>query len=75
MAWIKWLHYWYLGMLIHQFMHTGLIMFAYVATCLCISVPAYGSLGLLMIFMHAYVCLFIGLWVMMSVKENSVETT
>jgi hypothetical protein len=40
MAWNKWLHYWYLCMLIHWFlcmlihllMHTGLIMFVYVAT-------------------------------------------
>jgi hypothetical protein len=52
-----------------------LIMFAYVATCLCISVSAYGFLCLLMMFMHAYVCLFVCLRVMMSVKENSVGTT
>jgi Ca2+/Na+ antiporter len=50
-----------------------LIMFAYVATCLCISVSAYGSLCLLMIFMYAYVCLFICLWVVTSVKENSTQ--
>jgi hypothetical protein len=39
-AWTKWLHYWYLCilthwylcMLIHLLMHTGLIMFAYIAT-------------------------------------------
>jgi hypothetical protein len=31
-----------------------LIMFAYVATCLCIFVSAYGFLCLLMIFMYAY---------------------
>jgi hypothetical protein len=59
---------------IHLLMHTGLIMFAYVATCLCISVSAYGSLCWLMIFMHAYVCLFICLWVITLVKENSVGT-
>jgi hypothetical protein len=74
MAWIKWLHYWYLCMLIHLLMHSSLIMFAYVSTCLRISVSAYGSLCLLMIFMHAYVCLIIYLWVMMLVKENSVGT-
>jgi hypothetical protein len=50
------------------------IMFAYVATCLCTFVSAYGFLCLL-IFMHAYVCLFVCLWVMTSVKENSVGTT
>jgi Ca2+/Na+ antiporter len=50
-----------------------LIMFAYVATCLCIFVSAYGFLCLLII-MHAYVCLFGCLWFMMSVKENSVGT-
>jgi hypothetical protein len=54
-------------------MHTGLIMFAYVTTYLCISVSAYGPLCLL-IFIHTYVCLFICLWVMTSVKENSVGT-
>jgi hypothetical protein len=52
-----------------------LIMFAYVATCLCISVSAYGFLCLRMIFMYAYVCSFVCLWVMMSVKEDSVGTT
>jgi hypothetical protein len=31
-----------------------LIMFAYVATCLCILVSAYGFLCLLTIFMYAY---------------------
>jgi ABC-type multidrug transport system permease subunit len=31
-----------------------LIIFAYVATCLCIFVSAYGFLCLLMIFMYAY---------------------
>jgi hypothetical protein len=55
-------------------MHIGLIMFAYVATCLCTSVSAYGSLCLLMLLMHAYVCLSICLWVMTSVKEISVGT-
>jgi hypothetical protein len=55
-------------------MQTGLIMFAHVATCLCLSVSAYGFLWLLMIFMHAYVCSFTCLWIMMSVKEKSVGT-
>jgi hypothetical protein len=50
-----------------------LIMFAYIATCLCMFVFAYGFLYLL-IFMHAYVCLFACLWFMISVKENSVGT-
>jgi hypothetical protein len=50
-----------------------LIMFAYVATYLCIFVSAYGFLCLL-IFMHTYVYLFGCLWFMMSVKENSVGT-
>jgi hypothetical protein len=55
-------------------MHIGLIMFAYVATCLCTSVSAYGSLYLLMLLMYAYICLSICLWVMISVKEISVGT-
>jgi hypothetical protein len=50
-----------------------LIMFAYIATCLCTFASAYGFLYLI-IFMHTYVCLFVCLWVMMSVKENSVGT-
>jgi E3 ubiquitin-protein ligase DOA10 len=50
-----------------------LIMLAYVATCLCTFVFAYGFLCLL--FMHAYVCLFGCLRFMMSEKENSVGTT
>jgi hypothetical protein len=50
-----------------------LIMFAYVATCLCIFVSAYGFLCLL-IFIHAYVYLFGCLWFMMLVKEDSIRT-
>jgi hypothetical protein len=55
-------------------MHVGLIMLAYIATCLCISVSAYSSLYLLILLMHAYVCLSICSWVMISVKEISVGT-
>jgi hypothetical protein len=48
-----------------------LIMFAYVATCLCTFVLL--TVSYVCLFMHAYVCLFNCLRVVMSVKENSTQ--